>query len=61
MIFATYSRKWFRDTNFDSDFGNGDREPTELEELAKLARYAVVVKKGEVGEDIGIHVDTTSA
>jgi len=51
MIFATYSRKWFRDTNFDSDFGHGDPEPTELEELTKLARYAVVVKEDGADED----------
>ena len=47
MVFASYSRRWFRDTNFDSDFGHGSDDPTELEELTKLTRYAVVVE----GED----------
>jgi len=49
MIFATYSRKWFRDTNFDTDFGHRGRyqEPTPLEELTRLTRFAVVKETPE--------------
>lgn len=41
MIFATYSRKWFRDTNFDTDFGHREYL-TPLDELTRLTRFAVV-------------------
>uniref|UniRef100_A0A7S4EIT3 Phytanoyl-CoA dioxygenase n=1 Tax=Pseudo-nitzschia australis TaxID=44445 RepID=A0A7S4EIT3_9STRA len=51
MVFATYSRKWFRDTNFDTDFGNSGETETELEELTKLSRYAVVGGEDEAKDD----------
>ena len=41
MIFATYSKKWFRDTNFDTNFGHRTGL-THLEELTRLTRFAVV-------------------
>jgi hypothetical protein len=43
MVFATYSKKWFRDTNFDG----GHSFPTLLEELTRLTRFAVVEETGE--------------
>lgn len=44
MIFATYSKKWFRDTNFDS-FGYPPE--TSLEDLTRLTRFALVKETGE--------------
>ena len=41
MLFSMYSRKWFRDTTFDTDFEQDESE-TELEYLLKLTRFAVV-------------------
>jgi len=45
MIFATYSKKWFRDTNFDTIFGRGPTTP--LEELTRLTRFALVEETGQ--------------
>ena len=42
MVFATYSRRWFRDTNFDTDFGHRPPPTTDLEELTRLTRYALI-------------------
>ncbi len=44
MIFATYSKKWFRDTNFDSYF---EPPETSLEDLTRLTRFALVKETGE--------------
>ena len=40
MIFANYSKKWFRDNNFD--YFSGFQRMTTLEELTKLTRFALV-------------------
>ena len=45
MIFANYSKKWFRDNNFD--YFNEFEPMTTLEELTKLTRFALLEENGE--------------
>lgn len=55
LMFAMYSRKWFRDTTFDSGGGRSDAEDDceehdsecELYYLTRLARFAVVERRND--------------
>ncbi|CAB9512769.1 expressed unknown protein [Seminavis robusta] len=59
LLFAMYSRKWYRDTTFDGgddddcDYYDDNPQECELEFLTKMTRFAVVDERANIRNDLG--------